>query len=295
MKQIVIQPTLREYREYIKKDILKNDIWYTNNFYRWLIDFIIDHRSPLFYEQSFEYEKSHFTQYRNFCIKRNYENSYLSDMYYLHDFVHMLFEYPMHVKNHSVLSFYEKLVLNEQIASNETEIYTYYRLPQVREKTFPHPIFYDSLLATTSSKLSFEELLGIRIIIAKMGYCIIDWKEINDETTKFISKFWHRNIEWTEMRYANYPVVDLERTSYTYLSLNNYEKCCEDYVSVDDEARYQHNILTNCRNLWKLLLISDDALPTTFEDCQSFVDSIPQDAVIMQQAAKDFHYWVYTV
>jgi hypothetical protein len=123
------------------------------------MDFIIDHRSPLFYEQSFEYEKPHFTQYRNFSIIRDYDNTYLSDMYYLHDFVHMLFEYPLHVKKHSVLSFYEKLILNEQIASNETEIETYNRLPDMRAKTFPHKIFYDTLVENDATKLSFEELL----------------------------------------------------------------------------------------------------------------------------------------
>ena len=170
-------------------------------------------------------------------------------MYYLHDFVHMLFEYPLHVKNHSVLSFYEKLVLNEQIASNETEIETYNRLPEMRAHTFPHRIFYDTLKEHDATDLSFEELLGMRILIAKMGYCKINGKEVQDESTQFIAKFWKNNILWSEMRYKNYPECELERTSHTYLSLQNYEDVCEQYESLDDEARYRRNTLINCRNM----------------------------------------------
>lgn len=293
MKSIIIQPTLKEYREYIKSTIIKNDIWYQNPFYKWVIDFVIDHRSPLFYEQSFDFEKPHFTQYRNFSIIRNYENEYLSDMYYLHDFVHMLFEYPQHVKNHSLLSFYEKLVLNEQIASNETEIYTYCRLPQIREKTFPHKIFYDVLKEHNAENISFEELLWMRMVIAKMGYCKVNWKEVHDETTEFIAKFWKNNILWSEMRYENYPDCELERASHTYLSLNNYDVVCQEYKSIEDEERYRYNILTNCRNLWILLWYNHEELPTAFEQCQTFVSSIPDDAVIMKKAAEDFYYQCY--
>lgn len=293
MKNIVIKNTLAEYRTYIKEHIIKNDIRYNTSFYRWLIDFVIDHRSPLFFEESFEYEKPHFTQYRNFCVLRKYDNHYLSDMYYLHDFVHMLFEYPMHVKNHTLLSFYEKLVLNEQIASNETEIETYNRLPHIRQHTFPHKIFYDTLLENNATNISFEELLWMRMIIAKMWYCKIHGKDIQDSTTEFISKFWKNNMIRSEMRYKYYPDCILERTSNTYLSLQNYDSVCEQYVSVNNEEQYQKNILVNCCNLWKLLWYTDNQLPTHFDECQQFVASIPDDSVIMKQAAHDFYYQCY--
>ncbi len=69
MREITFFDTLHEYRSYVYENIVKTNAFRYDPFYRGLIDFIIDHRSPLFFKADRDYEFSHFTQYFNFVKK----------------------------------------------------------------------------------------------------------------------------------------------------------------------------------------------------------------------------------
>jgi hypothetical protein len=163
MRNIRFFPTLAEYEQFIHTQVIKTEPFKTHPFYKGLIDFVIDHRSPLFFESSEEYEYAHFTQYFNFVLMRNhYASDYVSDMFFMHDLVHMAFDNPLNPRRLSFEYFSEIVNNNEYVASNDTEMLTYYRIPGMRQNSLSYTILYDLLLPKYTKATSIDFLLNMR-------------------------------------------------------------------------------------------------------------------------------------
>lgn len=297
MKNFQFFPTLAEYRKYIYKEIFTTPEFKANPFYRGLIEFVIDNRAPIFFEQDKPEEFSHFTQYFNFVLDRKgyYKNDYVKDMYFAHDFVHMCFHNPLRPREMSFEEFEKLLNHNEWIASNETETFTYYRIPEMREKSLDYTIMYD-LLQTEEvyKKPSTSFMLSVRkgIIFGKW-----DPKKFKHPDTEkvfaYLQKFKANNAVWCRLWYENFPTIykDNFEEGMVYLPLLEYDKILESYKSnLSDEEReiqYRKNILRNVQVLSKL--IGGIRMPESFEECEQVLSRM-EGKMVMPGVAREFHY-----
>ncbi len=270
MKMIKFFKTIKEYRKFIYSEVVKNEEFVKHPFYRGLIDFIIDHRTPVFYAPSQEYEYAHFTQYFNWVLMRDgYTNKYLKDLYYLHDFVHMIFDNPLRPRDYSLSRFRDIVVSNERVAANETEILTYYRLPQLRTNTLAQPILFDFIKKGCGEKPSVEVLYALRNKLIQTNFVP---KYLNSDAGKvvvsFLKRFKNNNKTWSRLWRESFPkkAMNVFEKPIT-LSLSTYEKFLENYKAINSQELYEKNVLFNVRLGLKMLGRSD--LPTTFEECVS--------------------------
>lgn len=290
MKKIQLHKTIVEYRAFIREQIVTQPEFYSNPFYTGLIDFIIDHRTPIFFHSSQEYEKAHFTQYFNLSLMRDgYENPYLSDLYYLHDFVHMAFYNPWNPRSHSFEEFCKIVIDNEFFASNETEMLTYYRLPSLRKKTLPQKIVYDVLIEKQKEIPDVQTLYDLRKGIIHSDFIekfFLTSKE-DKEMLGFLKKFKRNDALWCREWYDKFSVLPEKYSDKPLtLSYTEYGEKLMKYESKNDEQLYQNNILMNIQRAFLMLQLPD--MPQTFEDCFEGI-KVLENKIIMEDSAKYFH------
>ncbi len=260
MQGIQVFDKVGDYKAFIKGRVLSTDLMQNSLFYNGVVNYVIDHRTPLFFTASHPYEYAHFTQSFNFCLMREgYTNPYIEDLYYLHDFVHMLFMYPTNPRAMDFYEYYGLTERNEWVSSNETEILAYYRVPGLREKTFEFPIFYD-VLNTISEKMkpkhvpNVVDLLKIRESLVTESYpwdyfVLPMFGKDNPDVLRirsFLNKT-SNNFAWSAMWYHGYPEAVKPLTlPYRSLRYDYYERDILAYgESKLSQGQYELNIIRN--------------------------------------------------
>lgn len=286
MKNIKFFKTLKEYESFVYGRVIKT--FSVHPFYSGLVSFVIEHRAPLFYEQSDECEYAHFTQYFNFELLRTYESDFIRDMFFMHDFVHMVFDNPINVSRMTFEQFEEISNYNEYMASNETEVMTYYRIPELREKSLPYPILYDVLKEKYPGGLSIEKLLELRkqIILEGEDAGLGDHPD-SAKIFAHLRKYRENNQVWCSLWYNSFPKLDAPYYKKRMtLPLLSYEQVLTRYVSNNSEEKYQRNVLDNIRIALEALGEKD--LPQSFEECEDAVKRL-EGRIIMEDTARAFH------
>jgi hypothetical protein len=150
MRDLNYYPTLEEYRESIRSEF--NPIFLDNKFYSNLIDFTVYERAPIFYTISDPSEHFAFSGAYHFETRRKrYPDKIRENLFWLHDFTHLLFPYHHDVYTVSEKEFTEAFIYQERLASTETEIFAYYRVPGLRDLVFPdETLYYDVIRSRTS-------------------------------------------------------------------------------------------------------------------------------------------------
>lgn len=289
MKNIIFHKNLEDYKNFIKREIVVNDEFYENDFYRGLIDFIIDNRTPIFFYASKDYEYAHFTQYFKWVlIRESYHNTYMKDLYFIHDFIHMLFYYPPSPRQYSLKDYREIIVTNERIAANDTEIYTYYRIPSIRKFTFNDMILYDFISKKYKKNADVYEMYKLRNEL-------IDSKQIpeflNNPEGKaimgFLKRFRDNNKLWISLWWKNFP-----KNGYKYidhqmnLPVIGYEKFLSTYRSTLDQKGYEKNILKNV--VLGLQLLGFKESPNAFKEIDKYIKMF-KGKVFMEKVAIKYH------
>jgi hypothetical protein len=96
----------------------------------------------LFYDASDRtVEWTHFSAWWGAILRCNYDNPVIRDLRYLHEMYHGA-TMP-HVAGLSTAAMAQRNFQNEREASTMTEVAIYLELPELRELSFPHPIFAD--------------------------------------------------------------------------------------------------------------------------------------------------------
>ena len=307
MKNFRFFPTLAEYREYIYTNIFTTSDFKSNPFYKGLIEFIIDNRAPIFFEQDRPEEFSHFTQYFNFVLDRGdyYKNDFVRDMYFAHDFTHMLFRNPLSPRaNMTFESFAEIMNVNEWVASNETEIFTYYRIPEMREKSLDYTIMYDLLrFAGRHKKPTANEMLDFRqrIILGAPEDNVIGLMNQHPDADKvlgYLRKFRKNNAAWCKLWYENLPTINRSYSEERLtLPVLEYERILEDYISFSviglRQERYEMNVLKNVRSMIAMLNLPKNYMPIFFRHCKQALAEC-EGMVVMPEVAKEFHFTYIT-
>lgn len=145
MRDLTFYPTIEEYRQSIYDRF--DPLFLENTFYRNLIDYTIDCWAPIFYRVSHPSEHFAFSGAYHFETEREgYPNIFRRNLFWLHDFTHMMFSYQWDVYTISERKFLDEFIYQERIASTETEIFAYYRIPELREKVFQDEYLYYDLI-----------------------------------------------------------------------------------------------------------------------------------------------------
>ena len=100
MKNIYIPETVEAYQADLLARAFPDERIVGNDFYRRLIGWIIDERTPLLYDQTHEDERANLSINFNWLVTRDYTGSPLGDeetvrsLYNLHEFTHMTHRLP---------------------------------------------------------------------------------------------------------------------------------------------------------------------------------------------------------
>lgn len=283
MKNLTLFPTIQKYEEYIRGSLITQKEFTSHKFYNGLINFIIDHKTPIFFSASEEYEYSHFTQYFNFNLVRDhYTNPYIKSLYWIHDFVHMIFYNPLRPRNYSLSEFARLAITNEYVASNETGILTYYRLPKIRQYTFDHPILFDFLSKYSTDKPPIFDLYKLRQNLIEDSFLETFFLKNSEEKNviKFHKKFQQNNTLWTQLWHQNFPdLADEDIQTNPPIPTFDYDLFLENYTPIKSQKLFEKNINQNIHRAFSMLNMSSAPLDPY----------LLEGKILMQQSAYTFH------
>lgn len=270
MKNIKLFKTKKEYETFVFNDLFKETLITENPFYGNLIQFVIDSRAPIVYEQTDESEYSNFSPYYNFLLRReSYPNETLKSMYFLHEFIHMLFYYPHDIASVDATEFFDELILAEYAASNETEILIHFRIPELRVKIFNGKrIFFDILKERGVQKPTASILNKLRKLIIETPLLdgILFPGEENKEVLAFFKQYADKNKAFCKELYSDLlKINNLSEYFYKFLTPRNYERVLQNYRRSGSEEGYRWVVLMNTRLAYTILGLSNP--PQTFKEC----------------------------
>jgi hypothetical protein len=102
-----------------------------------------------FYEATTSKQKNHLTSHARLIAKREYENKYVQDLYYLHELTHAA---HFDVKRVFVFGLPNALSENELFASMMSEAFIYFFAPELMGKTF-NPLWAENFKANLNPSL----------------------------------------------------------------------------------------------------------------------------------------------
>ncbi|MDA2922746.1 hypothetical protein MYX07_05795 [Patescibacteria group bacterium AH-259-L07] len=269
MRNIQLFKTKQEYENFVFNEIFKEKLIVQHLFYRNLIQFVIDARAPIFYHQSDKSEHANFSTYYNFELTRDtYTSPTLQSMYFLHDFTHMLFYYPYDMSSVTQEEFDDAVIMGEYAASNETEIFIHYRIPEIRKRIFQNKkIFFDILKERGIPRPTVQALFKLRRLIIETD--ILDslfFHRPDDKPILATFKSYRGNKAWCKQRYnQSLKIKNPTEYFYKFLTPANYERVITSYNSYTSQEDYERTILMNMRLFFAVLGLKNP--PISFEEC----------------------------
>lgn len=143
-------------------------------------------------------ERAHFSTWWNVLMLRDdYENPYIHDLYWLHEIYHA--SRMPYIRNIGEAAFDEKMQRNELEASVLSEIQVYFEMPELRELSFPYPIYADRFLQNrdmqrlwaANPEVAIETIRSMRrdVMVSKPEHTM-------DLTERWIRRFFEQNAVW---------------------------------------------------------------------------------------------------
>ncbi|HZS36950.1 MAG TPA: hypothetical protein VFF06_08990 [Polyangia bacterium] len=151
-------------------------------------------RHPMVFAEmsDIELEYPHFATWFGMSYQRTYPDPVISDLYYLHEFVHStLLTYQVEPL---FTAWYRKMNSIEFAASLETEAYVYLSIPGLRDISFKDEIWADRYLGGKSR-------LGdsLRDVIRQDRYKAMQHPDPMDYCEQQIAAYARQNFEWANM------------------------------------------------------------------------------------------------
>lgn len=280
MREISFFERVEDYRDFLFEEIFREPLIREHPFYRNLIGFVADERSPLFYRISDPSEHFGFSGSYHFMTRReSYSSPAHESLFFLHDFTHILFAYPHRLhdpaENWHVTEaqFTEMFFYQERIASNESEILVHYRIPELREKIFPdRRLYIDVLRERQVPKLDPQALLEMRTLL-----CTEPWLDellLADESeiAWWFQRWARLTPKWCAERYRALRDVEVPFFDWRWLDGREYEQQIAAYSPRYEQSLYERNILRNLQMAYALCDLPD--APCHFNDCREAVDRL---------------------
>jgi len=191
MKNLVKLTTPAEIRKYVT-DLWQTELFRTSPYVANWVERFCDRRGWVFAEMSEpQLEYAHFGTWFGLTYLRHYDNSIVSDLYYLHEIVHaVLAKYD---SNDSFTSWYRRVNNTEFNASLETESYVYLEIPGLREISFTDQIWADRFLG---DRLGKDELKNL---MRQERYRAIREPDPMDYCEQQIAAYARQNFEWANI------------------------------------------------------------------------------------------------
>ena len=276
MRDLEFFERYQDYVGHLWADVFTEDWVYDTPFYRNLVHFVADNYSPIFYTSTDRSEHFAFSGAYHFETRRQrYPNRSRECLFWLHDFTHMLFDYPWDVWDVSERDFLERFRYQEWIASTETEVFAYYRVPGLREKVFPdEKLYYDVITERGSygqgtlrrgahDKPDASEFLAHRRrLVMEDDYAEAELGEF-PEILGFFEQWRWLTPKWINERYRKVAGLRIPEAPWRRLNDHNYERIIGNYdrghaIHVGDDGDYaQHcyeqNIMANVKAAYALL------------------------------------------
>lgn len=253
MKNFKFFPNVVDYVHYVQDVLFRSSEVRNDPLYSGLIAFIIDHRTPLFFEMSdYKLERSHFTQsFGLFPLRDEYSVGLHSDMFYLHDFFHLALQLERFPRNLSFDDFCKERIDHEHVISNETEVLTYVRHPEWREKLFPQQtILYDVLKGLGYTHWNVRDLLGLRRgLAASEGNWSVLEQRMDHGSYRQLRKYMDHmpsNLIWAGAWYQEFPknTSPLHAGWSRGYTIDNYTEVAGHQLRITQE-RYEEQMLMN--------------------------------------------------
>lgn len=285
MKDIQLFRRKEEYEDFVWTEIFKEPRIKFHPFYRSLIQFVLDAKAPVFYSQTDPSEYANFSSYYNWVARRDtYQNVTMESMYFLHDFAHMMFDYPYDMSSVSPDEFEETVIINEYAASNETEIMAHYRVPGLRDLILrDRRIFYDTLVDMGIPQPPVRQLLVMRRQIVESSNLDFLFPKQEDAGVIEQLKGYRGNRAWCKARFEQ--VVALNPTEYFFWALRpyNYERVLVNYQSTSTQENYERTLLKTVRVMHAVMGLADP--PKDFAACFDRVPELEGRVMLKSQEA----------
>lgn len=283
MKDIQLFRRKEEYEDFVWGVIFKEPLIRFHPFYRSLIQFVLDAKAPVFYSQTDPSEYANFSSYYNWVARRDtYQDVTMESMYFLHDFAHMMFDYPYDMSSVSTDEFEETVIMNEYAASNETEIMAHYRIPGLRDLMLKdRRIFYDTLRDMSVPQPPVRQLLEMRRQIVETSNLDFLFPKAEDAAVIKQLKGYRGNKAWCKTRFDQ--VVVLSPTEYFFWALRpyNYERVLANYQSTSTQENYERTLLKTVRVMHAVIGLVDP--PKDFAACFDRVRELEGRVMLQSQ------------
>lgn len=274
MRDLTFYPTYRGYRTAVRERFEWSFL--RHPFYNNLINYIINTRAPIFYTISDPSEHFAFSGAYHFETKRErYPNKFRENLFWIHDFTHLLFPYYHDVYNVSEYEFTNTFIYQERLASTETEVFAYYRIPELREKVFPdEKLYYDVIRERQCFGPAYQSrpwmdpletgwnghrkpnavdfLTHRNALVNDDAY---GEAELGDypEILAFFRRWRTLTPKWCGQRYKSMVGKRLPTMHFERLNAGNYEARIENYSEVGNQDDYERITLFNLNRAFAML------------------------------------------
>lgn len=257
MHAINIPPTVEAYQADLQERAFPAVELVENDFYRRLVGWVTDIRTPLLYEQDHQDEYTNFSINFNWLLLRDYSRTKLgptaviATMYGLHEFTHMTHRLPTRLDEVTASEYAEAFTRSEYRASNETEILIHYRIPDLRRLVFSGTkIAFDMLHERDMPQPTSALLAALRPLVVEHD-TLQTWFQDSPEDQAIYQRFkaFGGNRTWAQARFDTirpyFSGVDLPQTS--GLTDTEYEDVIRTYEPGLDQATYEAHVIRNVR------------------------------------------------
>lgn len=274
MRNIEIPPDYETYRDRLR-DAVSDPLISEHPFYQGLTDWVVDHRTPILYDQTHPSEYTNFSIAFNWLLRRNYQDTTLGSpetvgtMYLMHEFTHMTVAFPPRLDQVTGAEYADIFTDSEYRASNETEILIHYRIPELRETVLSDTrIIFDIMKEQNIEQPSAGVLARLRASAIE-GQTLDHFFAGSEEDQAVLKrlKSFNGNRSWAETQYGIWrPYFSDSQTSHPipHLQTNTYETVISGYTSSLNQECYETNIIQNVRYGFALCGIDVPDI-TTFE------------------------------
>jgi hypothetical protein len=257
MKNIYIPPTVEQYQQDIQDRAFPDSRFMENDYYRRLIGWVNDNRTPLLYNQDHTDEYANLSINFNWLLQRDYSQTKLGrpetilTMYALHEYTHMTNWLPTRLNEITANEYADQFTRSEYRASNETEILVHYRMPELRESVFPDMKIAVDLMKERGVTQPTSAILGkIRPLLVEhdeMDYLLGNDPEVTEALQRL--KQFNGNRRWSAEHFEQIQQFFVDETlpQGNGLTDTEYEDVIATYEPSLTQENYERNVSRNVR------------------------------------------------
>lgn len=288
MRNIYIPETAEAYKDDVLNRAFPDTTIADNRFYRGLIDWVCETRTPILYEQTHDDEHANFSINFNWLLVRDYQDTAyghpdtIKTMYGVHEFAHMTHRLPVNLDGITAEQYAEDFTHSEYRASNETEILIHYRIPVLRTMVFQGTkTIIDLLRERKVPQHSSATLARLRETIIEADDLDQCFTTPEDQAILGRLKSYNGNRPWACQRYNTLkPVLTgLNLTESSGISDHEYDTL-PNYEPHLDQQTYEDHMVRNVKLGYAMCGLAIPSITTLRDAIHAVADLEERHAII---------------